>query len=115
MFSGKARKFLTTAQQLLAELNAIRLRRSLLQSGFDVNPSLQVESCNVFDSLAFDSDLHDHDHVRLFDSLMSFRFELSRSRRILHNLVDNHVKDVFDHVRLSRKLPCANAITSAFD
>ena len=88
---------------------------SVLQSGSDVNSSLQVESGNVFDSLAFDSDLHNHDHVTLFDLLISFRFELSSRRPILPNLVDDHVKHAFDHVRLSRKLPCANAITSDFD
>jgi len=69
----------------------------------------------VFDSFAFDPDLYDHDHVRLFNSLISFRSELSSIREILPNLVDDHVKHAFDHVRLSRKLPCANAITSAFD
>jgi len=85
---------------------------SVLQSGSDVNSSLQVESGNVFDSFAFDPDLHDRDHVRLFDSLISFRFELSSSRRILPDLVDDHVKHVFDHVRLSLKLPCSDEITS---
>jgi hypothetical protein len=115
MFSGKARKFVTTAQKILAEFNTIRIRRSVLQSGLDVNSSLQVETGNMFDSLAFDRDLRDHDHVRLFDSRSSFRSELSSSRRILPNLVDDHVKHAFDHVKLSRKLPCANAITSDFD
>jgi len=108
----KARKFLTIAQKILAKFNAIGLRRSMLQSGFDVNSSLQVESGNMFDSLTFDPNLHDRDHVRLFDSLISFRFELSSSRRILPNLIDDHVKHVFDHVRLSLKLPCSDEITS---
>jgi len=85
---------------------------SVLQSGSDVNSSLQVESGNVFDSFAFDPDLHNHDHVRLFDSLISFRLELSSIREILPNLVDDHVKHVFDHVRLSLKLPCSDEITS---
>ena len=87
----------------------------MLQSGSDVNSSLQVESGNVFDLFAFDPDLRDRDHVRLFDSLISFRCELSSIREILPNLVDDHVKHAFDHVRLSRKLPCANTITSDFD
>jgi len=101
----------TAAQKILAEFNTIRFRRSVLQSGFDVNSSLQVETGNVFDSLAFDSDLHNHDHVTLFDLRISFSFKLSSTRRILLNLVDDHVKHVFDHVKLSRKLPCTNAIT----
>jgi hypothetical protein len=42
---------------------------------------------------------------------ISFSFKLSSTRRILLNLVDDHVKHVFDHVKLSRKLPCTNAIT----
>ena len=69
----------------------------------------------MFDSLAFDPDLRDRDHVTLFDLLISFRCELSSIREILPNLVDDHVKHAFDHVRLSRKLPCANTITSVFD
>ena len=78
---------MTTAQKLLAKFNTIRLRRSVLWSGSDVNSSLQVEHGNLFDSLAFDPDLHGHDHVTLFDSLISFRFELSSIRRILPNLM----------------------------
>jgi hypothetical protein len=115
MFSGRARKFVTAAQKIFAEFNAIRFSGSVLQSGLDVNSSLQVETGNVFDSLAFDSDLHNHDHVTLFDSRISFRFELSSSPRILPNLVNDHVRHAFDHVKLSRKLPCTNAITSDFD
>ena len=115
MFALATEMFVTTAQKLLAEFNAIRFRRSVLQSWLDVNSSLQVESGNMFDALAFDSDLHAHDHVTLFDPRISFRFELSSSRRILPNLVNDHVKHVFDHVELSRKFPCANAINSDFD
>ena len=77
-----------------------------------MNSSLQVKSGDVFDLFAFDPDLRDRDHVRLFDSLISFRFELSSIWEILPSLVDDHVKHVFDHVRLSLKLPCSDEITS---
>lgn len=57
MFSAKARKSLTTARKSLATFDTIHFKRSVLEYRFDVKSSLQVESGNAFDSLAFDSDL----------------------------------------------------------
>jgi hypothetical protein len=54
----------------------------------------------MHDLQAFDRDVYDYDHVTLFDFLLSFRFKLPSIRRILLNLVDDHVKHVFDHVKL---------------
>src|SRR5215217_7498966 len=47
-------------------------------------------------------------------TLASFRFKLPSIRRILLNLVDDHVKHGSEHVKLSLKLPCSDAITSNF-
>jgi len=65
--------------------------------------------------------MHGRDHVKLFERLASFRRKLPCVRRILHNLVDDHVKPVFepfkhrrDHVKLRPELPCPDAITSNF-
>jgi len=57
---------------------------------------------------------HACDHVKLFEKLASLRFKLPSLRRILLNLVDDHVKHVFEHVKLSVKLPCSNVITSNY-
>jgi len=102
----------TTVKKLPAKFDVFRLRRSLLQPGFDVNQSLQVETDGIHNRSASGSDLHDRAHVKLFDLLTSLRFKLPSIRRMLLNLVDDHVKHVLDHVRLSVKLPCSNAITS---
>ena len=71
----------------------------------------------MFDCQAFGFDLHKRDHVKPCGLLLSFRLELPRIRRILLNLIDDHVKHVFehvkhrrDHVKLCRKLPCSGAI-----
>ena len=75
----------------------------------------------MFDRSVFRFDLHKRDHVKLFKSLRSFGFKLSSIRRILPNLIDDHVKHVFepfklrrDRVKLRAKLPCLEAITSDF-
>ena len=39
----KAKKFVTTVKKFTAKFDVFRLKRSLLQPGFDVNQSLQVE------------------------------------------------------------------------
>jgi len=82
---------------------------------------LQVEPGATHDARALGFDLHKGDHVKLFDQLDSFRFELPSIRRILLNLVDDHVKHVpdhvkriADHVKLRVELPCSTAITSNF-
>jgi len=46
----------------------------------------------MFDRLVFDLDVHNRDHVKLFELLPSFRRKLPGIRRILLNLVDDHVK-----------------------
>jgi hypothetical protein len=56
---------------------------------------------------AFVPDLQNRDHVTLFGKLASFRFKLPSIRRILPNLVD-------DHVKLSLQLPCSDENTSNF-
>ena len=89
----------------------------------------------MFDCSAFGFDLLNRDHVKPFKSLLSFRFRLSSTRRILPNLVDDQIKHVYErfkfrrdhvklrpklpctdgiHVRLPLKLPCTDAITSDF-
>lgn len=129
MFSAKARKFLAkawkfliSAQKIFAKFNTIRLRPSKLQSGFDVNSFLQVETFGIHNCSAFSSDLQACDHVKLFDSLASFPFELSSSQRILPRIVNDHVKHLSelsvprrDHVKLCLELPCSDRITSDLD
>ena len=73
-FSAKARKFLITANKITAKFDAFRLRTSLLQLGLDVNQSLQVKPHSMFDCAAFGPDLHDHEHVKVFDLLPGFCF-----------------------------------------
>jgi hypothetical protein len=101
-YAAKARKFFITAQKSRAEFNAFCLRRSLLEFGFDVHSSLQVKPCTMFDCVAFSFDLHNRDHVKPLALLISFRFKLSGIRRILLNLIDDHVKHVSEHVKLRR-------------
>ena len=67
----------------------------------------------MFDCVGFSLDLQNREHVKPLELLMSFRFQLPSIRRILLNLIDHHVKHVFehvklrrDHVKLRRKLPC---------
>jgi len=76
----------------------------------------------MLDCPAFGFDLHNRDHVRLVRLLLSFRLELPGIRRILLNLIDDHVKHVFEHVKLKRDhvklcpgLPCLRAMTSSFE
>jgi hypothetical protein len=44
--------------------------------------------------------------------LTSLCFKLSSIRGILLNLIDDHVKHVFEHVKVCSELPCLRAITS---
>ena len=83
----------------------------------DVNQSSQVKTHSMFDCSAFGADLHNRDRVKLFDLLLSLSFKLPGIQRILPSLVDDHVKhdsELFklrrDHVTLSLKLPCSDAI-----
>jgi hypothetical protein len=71
----------------------------------------------MFDCGAFSLDLHNRDHVKALELLISFRFKLHGMRGILPNLIDDQVKQVFEHVKLRRvhvklrrKLPCSDAI-----
>ena len=70
---------------------------------------------------AFVHELPARDRVELLDQLASFHCKLPSIRRILLNLVDDHVKHVpdhvkriADHVKLRVELPCSTAITSNF-
>jgi hypothetical protein len=56
----------------------------------------------MFDCVAFSFDLHNRDHVKALALLISFRFKLPGIREILLNLIDDHVKHVFEHVKLRR-------------
>ena len=69
---------------------------------FDVYLSLQVKSRSMFDCVAFSFDLHDSKHVKPSELLISFCFKLSSIRGILLNIIDDHVKHVFEHVKLKR-------------
>lgn len=76
----------------------------------------------MLDCPGFSFDLHNRDHVMLVRLLVSFRLELPGIRRILLNLIDDHVKHGFEHVKLRRdrvklclELPCLRAITSSFE
>ena len=118
-FSAKARKLRRKAQKLPAKFDVSYSKLSLLEPELDVNASLQVETGRPHDVRAFDPDLQNRDHVLLFDLLISLRFKLPCIRRILLNLVDDHVKHVFDlsllranRVELSLKLPCSEEILS---
>jgi hypothetical protein len=71
----------------------------------------------MFDCVGFSFDLQNRDHVKALELLISFRFKLPCIRGILPNLIDDHVKHVFghvklrrDHVKRRRKLPCSGAI-----
>ena len=86
-----------------------------------MHSSLQVEFRSMFDCMVFSFDLHNRDHVKVFELLISFRFKLGGIRGTLPNLIDDHVKHVFEHVKLSRdhvklclELPCLRAITPSF-
>ena len=110
-----------TAEKLPAKYNVFHLRRSQPSPRFDVNSSLQVETCSMFDRPAFSFDLHERDHVTLFDLLISFFFKRSSNRGILPCILDDRVKHVSelallrrDHVKLRPNLPCSDAITSDF-
>ena len=74
----------------------------MLSQRFDVHSSLQVKPRSMFNCFAFSFDLRNHDHVKPFALLISFRFKLSRIRGILLNLIDDHVKHGFEHVKLRR-------------
>ena len=54
----------------------------------------------MFDCMAFSFDLHKRDRVKPLELLISFRVKLSGIRRILLNLIDDHVKHVFEHIKL---------------
>jgi len=114
---GEARKFLITAQKTLAKFNVFCLRASLLWQRFDVHSSLQVKPRSMSDCVGFSFDLHNRDHVKALELLISFRFKLPGIRGILPNLIDDQVKHVFthvklrhDHVKLRLELPCSDAI-----
>jgi hypothetical protein len=71
----------------------------------------------VFDCPAYDLDVHDDDHSRRFKHADLLSVKLPGIRRILPNLVDDHVKHYLkhfmlrcDHVKLLLKLFCAGAI-----
>ena len=99
----KARKLLIIAQKTLAKFNVFCLRRSLLEFGFDVHSSLQVKPRSMFDCVAFSFDLHNRDYVKPLEFLIGFCFRLSCIRRILLNLIEDHVKH-------RRELSCSVAI-----
>lgn len=82
----------------------------MLDSGPEVNSSLQVKTGSKHNCAAAGPDLQKPDHVRLFEKLASLRFKLPSIRRILPSLVDDHVKHASDHVRLYLNLPCSDAI-----
>lgn len=105
---------MNTVKKLAAKFDVFRLRRSLLEPVFDVNQSLHVETAGMHNSSASSFDLHACDCVRLLEKLATLRCKLASLRGILLNPVDDHVKHAFDHVKLSPKLPCSNAITSDF-
>jgi hypothetical protein len=120
-YAVKARKFLITAQKILAKFNVFCLRTSLLSRRFDVHSSLQFKPGSMFDCVVLSFDLHNRDHVKALELLINFRFKLPGIRGILPSLVDDHVKHVFEHVKLRRdhvklrlELPCLRAITSNF-
>ena len=101
-FFAKAEKFLISVEKIPGKFDVFCLRPSLRQPRFDVNASLHVETCSMHDRLAFDLDVHNRDHVKLFELLTSFRHKLPSIRRILLNLVDDHVKHLSEHVKLKR-------------
>lgn len=107
VFCRKARKFLTRAEKFCAKFDTFALKRVMSGPRRNVNASLQVKTGSRHNLLAFDHDVHQCHHVMLFGWLASFRRKLPIIRRILLNLDDNHVK-------LSPKLLCSDAITSNF-
>ena len=104
-FYAKAGKFLISVEKVPVKFDVLCMRTSLLQRRFDVNASLQVERCRRYDSSASSPDLHEPDHVKVIAVLLSFRAQLPSIRRILPNLVD-------DHVILFLKLLCSDEIMS---
>ncbi|HYV12646.1 MAG TPA: hypothetical protein VE980_17225 [Pyrinomonadaceae bacterium] len=46
--------------------------------------------------------MHNRDHVKPRELLISFRFKLPGIRSILLNLIDDHVKHASEHVKLRR-------------
>jgi len=84
----ESKEVFISAQKILAKFNVFCLRRSLLARGFDVYSSLQVKPRRMFDCLGFSFDLHNRDHVKPLELLISFCFKLPGIRRIL----DDHVK-----------------------
>ena len=118
-FCAKAGKFLIKAKKFPAKFDVFGLRRFMLKPMFDVNQSLQVKTEGMHNFFAVGFDLQNRTHVKLLNKLASFRVELPSIRRILLNLVDDHVKHESehvkhesDHVKLSVKLPYSEAITS---
>jgi hypothetical protein len=107
----KARKSLISAQKILPKVDVFCLRASLLSRTFNVHSSLQIKPRTMFDCVAFIIDLHNRDHVKALELLISFRFELPGIRRILPNIIDDQIKPVFEHLRLCLELPCLRAIT----
>ena len=67
-----------------------------------MNLIFAVKPSSKFDSPRFVFDLHNRDHVKALALLISFRFKLPGIREILLNLIDDHVKHVFEHVKLRR-------------
>ena len=72
----------------------------------------------MFDCVVLSFDLHNRDHVKALELLISFRFKLPSIRGILPSLIDDHVKHVFEHVKLEGdhvkrrlELPCLRAIS----
>ena len=75
-----------TARKTLAKFNVFCLRASLLSRRFDVHSSLQVRPRSMFDCVGFSFDLHNRDHVKALELLISFRFKLPCIRGILTSL-----------------------------
>ena len=98
----ESKEVFISAQKILAKFNVFCLRRSLFARGFDVYSSLQVKPRRMFDCLGFSFDLHNRDHVKPLELLISFCFKLPGIRRIL----DDHVKLRRDRVMLGRSVLC---------
>ena len=103
---------MTKAKKLPAKFNVYCSRTSLLWPRLNVNSCLHVKNGSMLDLSALSLDLHSRDHVMQRALRNRFGFKLPGIRRILPNLVDDHVKHGFEHVKLLLKLPCSNAITS---
>ena len=59
-------------------------------------------------------DLHTRDHVKPLSLLISFHFKLAAFEDSLLDLIEDHVKHVFEHVKFWVELPCSRAIASNF-